>query len=143
MPKSNVTPSFDPAAMFGQFNQFKIPTFDVDALMAAQSRNIEAFTAATTVVTDGYKELAARQAEIVRGAVDECVSTVRELMTVKDPKDGAAKQAAFAKSAFENSVTQTRELADLATKANTEAFDVLNKRVSEGLYEMKSFAKKA
>ena len=154
MPKSNATPSFDPAAVFGSFNMpnfdpaamfgsFKLPSFDVEALMAAQSRNIEAVTAATTAATDGYKQLAARQAEIVRGAVDEYVSTVRELMSAKDPKVGATKQVEFAKATFEKSVSQTQELTDIATKANAEVFDVLNKRVTESLEEIQAFAKKA
>ena len=139
MPKSNATPSFDPAAVFGSF---KLPNFDVEALVAAQRRNVEAFTAATAAATDGYKELAARQAEIVRGSVDEYVATVRELMSAKDPNVGATKQVDFAKATFEKSVSQTRDLTDIATKANAEVFDVLNKRVSEGLEEMQAFAKK-
>lgn len=139
MPKSNATPSFDPAAVFGSF---KMPNFDVEAVVEAQRRNIEAVTAATTAATDGYKELAARQAEIMRGVVDEYVSTVSELMSAKDPKVGAAKQVELAKSTFEKSVSQTRELTDIATKANAQVFDVLNKRVTEGLEEIQAFAKK-
>lgn len=139
MSKSNATPNFDPTQVFGSF---KLPNVDVEALVAAQRRNIEAVTAATTAATDGYKELAARQAEIMRGAVDEYVSTMREVMSAKDPKASAAKQVEFAKSAFEKSVDQTRELTDIATKANAQVFDVLNKRVSEGLEEIRTFAKK-
>ncbi len=144
MPKPNATPSFDPAAMFASFKMpapFKLPNVDVDAFVAVQRRNVEAVTAATTVAADGYKALAARQTEMVHGVFDAYVSTMREMMGVKDPSDGAAKQVAFATSAFEKSITQTRELADIATKANTEAFDVLNKRVVESLDEIKSIAK--
>ncbi|MFQ5959450.1 MAG: phasin family protein [Alphaproteobacteria bacterium] len=140
MAKTNAAPNFDPTAVFAQL---KLPNVDMDSLVAAQRRNIEAVSAANKVAADGLKALAARQAEVARSAVDEYVAAVRELMAVKDPQAGAAKQVAFAKSAFEKTVTNMRELAEIATETNVQAFDVLNKRVVEGLDEIHEFAKKA
>lgn len=140
MPKSTTNAAFDPAAMFAPF---KVPNVDVDALVASQRRNIEAVSAANKVAVDGVKTIVEHQAEFVRGAVDEYMSAVRELMSVTDPRTGAAKQAELAKTTFEKTVANLRELADIATKTNIEAIEVLNKRVVEGLDEFQTLAKKA
>jgi phasin family protein len=39
-------------------------------------------------------------------------------------------------------VSNAKELTELVTKANTEAFNVINKRVTESLDEVRDFAKK-
>jgi phasin family protein len=52
-----------------------------------------------------------------------------------------AKQAEYAKLAFEKGVANARELTELVTKANTEAFNVIQKRVAESFEEMREFAK--
>lgn len=140
MPKANGNSGFDPAAMFGQF---KLPMVDVDALLAAQRRNIEAVSAANQVAADGVKAIAARHGEIVRSTVDDYTAAMRDLMAVRDPVSGATKQIELAKAAFEAAVANARELTDLAVKANSKAVDVLNKRVVEGLDEIRSLAGQA
>jgi phasin family protein len=140
MTKSNATPTFDPAALFAGF---KVPNVDVEALISAQRRNVEAFTAANKVAVDGVKELAARQAEFTRATVDAYVAATRELMGVKDVQTGVAKQVELTKTAFETSVSNLRELAEIANKTNTEAFEVLNKRFVEGLGEIQAITKVA
>ncbi|MFQ5786249.1 MAG: phasin family protein [Alphaproteobacteria bacterium] len=139
MAKSNATPTFDPTAVFGQF---KLPNVDVEALIKAQQRNFEAVSAANKVAADGVRALAERQAEIVRNTVDQYAAAVRELMTVKDPQAGATKQVEFVATAFEKSLSNARELAEIATKANSETLEVLNKRVTEGLGEIQQIAAK-
>ncbi len=131
---------FDPSALFGAF---KMPAFDIEALTAVQQRNLEAVTAANKLVADGFKTLTTRQGELMSGAVDVYVSAMRDLMGVQDPKASAAKQAELAKATVENTVANSRELGEIATKANAEVFDVLQKRVVEGLEEFKTFAAQA
>ncbi len=140
MPKTTSTASFDPTAAFAAF---KMPMFDVDALVALQRRNIEALSTVQKMAADSVKVLSTRQAEIARGAVDEYVAAVGEFYNAKDPKVGVAKQVAYTKSALESSVASAQELTDMAVKANAEVFDVLTKRVVEGLDEVGSLAKKA
>lgn len=131
MPKTDAFPTFDPAAVFPQF---ELP--NIDAVTAAQRRNLEAVTAASKVAADGFKALTTRQFEFARGAVDAYVAAVRDVMSAGDPQAGSARQAEYAKAAFETSVAGTRELTEIAVKANAEAFDVLNRRVADGLDEI-------
>ena len=58
------------------------------------------------------------------------------------PEDRIAKQAEFSKQALEKGISNARELTELMTKANTEAFNVINKRVTESFDEVRDFAQK-
>jgi hypothetical protein len=49
-----------------------------------------------------------------------------------------AKQAELARKAFEQALANARELAEMVSKSNTEAFAIINKRVTESLQELKS-----
>jgi len=121
---------------------FRLPTVDVDAVVAAQRKNIEALTQANQLAVEGVQAVARRQVEIARQAVEEYTSLLRELSTPVAPEDRLAKQVDVVKGALEKGLANAREIADLATKANTEAFNVINKRFAEGLDEVRDFAKK-
>ncbi len=137
MPNSTATPNFDPAVAFA------MPKIDVNALMAAQRRNVEALTTANQIAADGVKTFAALQSDILRRTMDGYAAAVTGMMAVSDPKTGAVKQAAFAKDSFEKSVCDVRELAAIATATQTETLDVINKRVVEGIDEFQAIATKA
>jgi phasin family protein len=121
---------------------FRMPTVDVDAVVASQRKTIEAFTQANQLAVEGAQAVARRQVEIARQTVEEFTSFFREITQPGSPEDKLAKQADAMKAALEKGFSNARELAELATKANTEAFNVLNKRVAEGLDEVRDYAKK-
>ena len=121
---------------------FRLPTVDVEAVVAAQRKNIEALTQANQLAVEGVQAVARRQVEIARQAVEEYTALVRELSTPVAPEDRLAKQVDVVKGAVEKGLANARELTELATKANTEAFNVINKRFTEGLDEVRDFAKK-
>ena len=124
------------------FAGFTFPGLDIESVVAAQRKNIEAFTQANQLAVEGAQAVARRQVEIARQAVDEASALLRELTTPTVPEERVAKHAELAKQAFEKGVANARELAELITKANTEAFNVINKRVTESLDEVRDFAQK-
>jgi phasin family protein len=121
---------------------FRLPTVDVEAVVASQRKNIEALTQANQLAVEGVQAVARRQVEIARQAVEEYTSLLRDLSTPVAPEDRLAKQVDVVKGAMEKGLANARELAELATKANTEAFNVINKRFTESLDEVRDFAKK-
>jgi len=124
------------------FAGFPFPSLDVEAMMAVQRKNLEALTQANQLAVQGFQEIAKRQVEFARSAMDEASALVREWTETGTPEERMHKQAAFAKQAFEKSVNGTREFVALAGKTQTEAFDVLNKRFAESVEEWGSLAKK-
>ena len=84
-----------------------------------------------------------RQVEITRQAMEDFSAMFRDMVQpTSSPEDRFAKQAEYSKHAIEKSLSNAKELTELVTKANTEAFNVINKRVTESLDEVRDFAKK-
>ena len=122
--------------------EFKLPGVDVDKMVSAQRKNVEALTSANQLAAEGLQAIARRQSEIMRQTFEEAGRTMREMMEHSAPEDRMVKQTELAKTAFEAALSNMRELAEMVTKANAEAFDVINKRVAESLDELRDMIKK-
>ena len=125
------------------FAGFTLPGFDVETILVHQRKNMEALTHATQLATESFQAVVNRQMEIAREAFDEASALVRDLMQPIAPEARAAKTAEIAKQAFEKGLANAREITGTLAKAHTEAFDVITKRVSEGLDEIKTASKSA
>ena len=121
--------------------QFKVPNFDAGALMESQRKNIEAMTTANRVALEGAQAIGQRQAEILRQVWDQSTTAMTALSAGK-PEEQMVKQTELAKHAFEQSLANMRELAEIGAKSNSDAVEVITKRVAEGLEELKSEIKK-
>jgi phasin family protein len=124
------------------FAQFKLPKVDFSEFAAMQQKNIEAFTAANRVANETAQNAARRSAEFVRDSLEESMNITRELMTAKTPDENIKKQADFTKQSIQTGVERFREVSEMATKAQFEAYDLLNKRFNESLEEAKKFSEK-
>ena len=125
---------FDMSKMLGDV---KIPGFDMQAVMDAQRKNIEALTAANQAAVQGMQAVAQRQAEILSQSLNEVSSIAQQLAGAGNPQEMTAKQAELVRKAFEQALANMRELAEMVSKSNTEAFAIINKRVTESLQELK------
>jgi len=126
-----------------KLDQFKMPGVDMEALMAAQRRNIEVFSAANRVALEGAQAIAKRHMEIVQSSVGEMTEAMKALSGNEAPQAKAARQAELLKAAYEKAVTNMRELADMIQRSNGEALGLLNKRFTESMDELKSMVEKA
>lgn len=131
---------FDVSKYLGDF---KVPGVDVETIVASQRKNIEALTQANKMAFEGLQNVVKRQAEILRQTMDEAAQVAKDFAEPGTPQDKAAKQAEFAKDAFERALGNARELAEMITKANSEAFDLLNKRFTQSLDEARDVFQKA
>ncbi len=124
------------------FAEFKIPGFDMEALVSTQRRNIEAVTAANQLAIEGVQGVFRRQAEILRQLVEESAANLRELTAAGAPEQKIAQQTELVKTAFEKALGNLRELTEMVARSNTEAANVLTKRVGESLAELKDAVQK-
>jgi len=113
---------------------YKIPGVDVSAFMNREQKNIEALTKANKIAFEGWQALVRRQSEILRQTMEDAVANARK-------QDSAAQRAEIAKKGFEKALGHMRELAEIATKSQTEAFEVIRKRISANVEEMQRFGK--
>ena len=128
---------FDVTKMFADF---RFPPVNVEAVWAAQRRNIEALSQANQLAVEGVQAVARRQMEITRETFEQLSTLLREMTQVASPEDRIARNTECAKQLLEKGVNHGREIVTLATKAGTDAAEVLHRRATESLDELKSFA---
>jgi phasin family protein len=121
--------------------EFKVPGVDLDAVLQAQRKNIEALTAANRTAIEGAQAFGRRQSEILRQNLAELQSQFSSAVSAGAPEEKLAKQTELAKSAFEKAIADMKELAELLAKSNTEAAEIVSKRVSASFDELKGVLK--
>ncbi len=121
-------------------SDLKLPSIDVDQMMASQRRNIEALTTANKLAFEGMQAVARRQADIMRQMTEEMSSMLTGMMSAGSPEERVARQTDMAKQAYEKILASMRELGEMLSKSNTEAAEVIQKRISDSLDELKALA---
>ena len=116
-------PSFDFTKLM---KDFELPGVDLAAIMDRERKNIEALTEANRVAFEGWQALVRGQAEILQESIKRAVGTVQG-------EDAGTKRMDMAAHAFETTLANMRELTEMAVKSQTEAFDIIRKRVGENL----------
>lgn len=142
MTKSYENPfaAFDLTKMFGDL---QVPGFDPAALASAQQKNLDAVAAANKRAIEGYQALVKRQAEIFQETMREVAEMMRQSVASGTPDGNAAKQAELARQAVERTMANMRELAEMASKTNSEAFETINRRMTQNLEELRNTFGKA
>jgi phasin family protein len=128
---------FDVTKMFADF---RVHPFDVEAVWAAQRRNIEALSQANQAAIAGVQALAKHQIELTRATFEGFSTLMRDLAQPASTEDRVAKNTEYVKQVLENGVKHSGEIATIAAKAGSEAAEILHKRTNEGLDEIRAFA---
>ena len=124
----------DPSKMMGDF---KMSGVDMEKVVSSQRRNLEALAAANQLAIEGMQAVAKRQAEIFRQVMEESSAAMKSVMAAGSPEDKAARQTELTKEAFKRAIANMRELAEMVAKSQGEAFEVINKRVTDSLDELR------
>lgn len=131
--------NFDTTKLFKGFN---FPVADAEKLMASQRKNVEALTEANRSVVESMQVIMKRQGEILGETLSTATSAVQELTGITSAQEFTLKQVDLTKTAFEKTFANMRELAQAVLKSTDQALDIINRRVSEGLDEVKELASK-
>src|SRR5215469_1508796 len=83
------------------FADFRYKPFDVEAVWAAQRRNIEALSQANQAAVEGVQALARRQIEMTRETFEGFSALMRDLAQPVPVEDRIAKNTEYAKRMFE------------------------------------------
>lgn len=126
-----------------QFASLKLPGFDAEAVVSAQKKNMEALVEANKAAAAGYQDLFKKQVAIFEETVAEAQKHLKSLDTTKLDADTAKAQAELAKAAFEKALANMQALAELAQKANADAYEIVAARIKESLAELRELAAKA
>jgi phasin family protein len=138
MPDARLNPfDFDVTKIFADF---RVRPLDVEAVWAAQRRNIEAMSQANQAAVEGVNALARRQIELARETFEGFSTLLRDLAQPASPEERVAKNTEYVKQMIEKGVNHGREITTIATKASSDAAEILHRRASESLDEIRSYA---
>jgi len=116
----------------------QMPQVDVESMLSAQRKNIEAVQRANQVAAENFQAIARRQVEMMQSAMEEAATSVRDLMSAGSPEEGAKRQSELVQRSMEAAVSNMRELAEMTARSSQELFDCVNQRFSESMEEMRT-----
>jgi phasin family protein len=122
---------------------FEIPGLDPEMIAASQRKNLDALQQANQVALEGARAVLERQLKIGHEVMTELSAIFGAARQPSEsPGDWVVRQVETSKKALETSIANARELTELMTKVNTDALGVLTHRISEGLDEVRDYARK-
>ncbi|MBI2753448.1 MAG: TIGR01841 family phasin [Betaproteobacteria bacterium] len=116
--------------------QLKVPGIDMQAIIDARRKDVEALTQANQMAYESMQALARREAEIVQQTISEWQAAMTA-MAGKNPAEMASKGTELATQAFGKALANMRELAEMASRSQAQAYDILNRRFQENLEELR------
>jgi phasin family protein len=110
----------------------------MEALAAAQRRNMEALAEANRMALEGAQAVAKRHMEMVQQSIGDMTDAMRKIGEGESPQAQGQRQTEMMRTAYERAVANMQELADLIQKSSGEALGLLNKRFAAAMEEAKS-----
>jgi phasin family protein len=115
-----------------------LPKLDVDKLIEAQKKNIEALGQSARVAAQGAQSVAQRQREVLEAGLREAATLSRGYRPLGKLQDNFALQTEFAKKVFEIAVKGAQESATTARQSKSEAVRIIQDRLKESFEEVQA-----
>jgi phasin family protein len=110
---------------------------EVETIFASQRKNVEVIMQANRLAFDGVQAVWLRQLDFAQEAVEGLTTHVGDIASPSGTlNEKLAKHAEYSKQVFGKSLANARELAEIATKATSDATNIFNHRFCEGLDEV-------
>ncbi|MGF1446790.1 MAG: phasin family protein [Pikeienuella sp.] len=122
------------------FETAKMPGMDMQAMIDAHQKNVAALVEANKIVMAGYQELYKRQVALVEESLAKAKDQMMDMQAQPMSTEHTQKQMDSMKEALERIANDIRELADMAQKANVDAFNIIKARFDEAMSEFKAKA---
>ena len=87
-----------------------------EEFMTFSQANVEAFVKSSQIFATGLQEMSKQFAATAQATVDETMSTLRAMSTVKSIKEAMDLQASLSRFAMDKAVTQTGQVAEASFK---------------------------
>jgi phasin family protein len=116
----------------------KAPTFNANSegLINSQKKTLETLANASKVLFEGYNLLAKKQIEVLNKAISNAKDATSEIAK-GNPQQSVAKSIELTQTAIVEAQNIASEFSKIAEKTAKESFEILNKRLLEGLTEIK------
>lgn len=117
--------------------------FDMQGFMELQRKNMQALGEAQQLTMEGFQAIAQKQTEFFSQMMEENSKLAQEMMGKGSPEEMVAKQADMVKKSYEKSMLNAKKIAEMVGNSNQQASEIIGKRISCSLGEMKASMEKA
>ena len=129
------------ADMSKMMGEFKMPTVNVEAVMACHRKNLETFAAINQATFETMQALGRRQAEWLKQGMEEASAMMSAVMSAETPEEKMIKHAEVSKAAVDKCLANAREVAETVAKSNVQAMETVSNRMAEGLDEFRDIVR--
>ncbi len=105
------------------------------AIVESGRKDLQALVQANEKSYQGLQAVVQRQTEMLKSSIQEWQSAVKG-MSGGDPRENLSKLDAMGKAAFKQALDDIRELSEMAARSQSEAFEVVRKRIGENVDEV-------
>jgi phasin family protein len=115
-----------------------LPTVDVDRLLEAHKKNIEALANSAGAISDGARSVAEKNREILEAGLRELAGIARDYRPLAAGVDLAEKRVEFAKKVLAAIAKNARDVNDIANQSTKEASRIFQDRLKASIDEIKA-----
>ncbi len=115
-----------------------LPKLDVEKLIEAQKKNIDALSQSARVAAQGAQSVAEKQREVLEAGLREAANLARGYQPLGKIQDNLAVQTEFARKVFEIAVKGAQESATTAKQSTSEAAKIVQDRLKESFEEIRA-----
>ena len=124
--------------MFRKFgSDLGLPKLDVEKLLEAQKKNLDALGRSAKVAAQGVQSVAQKQREVLEAGLREATSLAREYKPLGKVQENLALQSEFARRGFDIAVKGAQDSTATARQSTTEAVKIIQDRMKESFEEFR------
>ncbi|MDM0075359.1 TIGR01841 family phasin [Variovorax sp. J2P1-59] len=111
------------------------------SIVESGRKDLQALVQANEKSYQGLQAVVQRQTEMLKSSIEDWQGTVKGMAAGTDPRENLAKLDAMGKAAFKQALDDIRELSEMAAKSQSEAFDVVRRRIQDNVDEVSKLLK--
>jgi phasin family protein len=115
-----------------------LPKLDVDKLIEAQRKNIDALERSTQAAVGGAQSVAQKQREVFEAGLREASTLARGFQPLGNLQENLARQSEFVKKVFEIAVNGAQDSAQVSRQSTSDAVSIIRDRLKEGFEELRA-----
>ncbi|MGF6310266.1 phasin family protein [Bradyrhizobium sp. i1.8.4] len=115
-----------------------LPKLNVDELLQAQKKNLEALGQSAKVAAQGAQSVAQKQREVLEAGLHEASTLAREYKPLGKVHENLALQTEFARKMFDIAVKGAQDSASTARQSTTDSVKIIQDRMKESFEEFRA-----
>ena len=121
--------------------EFKMPGFDMTALMEMQRKNVEMITTINQAIVENLQAFAHRHAEFMQQGFEEATNLMNAVMSASSPQEKVIRQAEASKDVVDKCIANARDATETLAKCNSQTMETISNRMTDGVKDLQGLMK--